>query len=149
MHYKICIALVCSCLALGACTSTDVKRDQLVQKIDRTGAECTGSIFDITEIQFGLAFVDCGAARYNYKALPKMHYPPRVICAITFGPSTGHKGTGRVLCDNDTSGDLTYNRSDPKNIRVKGMLINGKRMDLLFREYEEYPNPPLPPDTAQ
>jgi hypothetical protein len=146
VNVKSIVAFICAALALAACTPTEVVQDRLMQQIDTTDAECTGRLGDFTRFQYTLAFVDCGANSYTFMTNAATRIDRYAICVFTFGPAINYKGTGEIRCDNDTSGYLTYDRSDVKHIKVSAMLNNDRRMDFVMHGDEGYPN--LPPDTA-
>jgi hypothetical protein len=132
---------------LNGCTSTEQRASDLLATTDISKAQCVGRMltqFDV--IQVAVVNVECGALHRVMIAWPTNYASLHMTCAFTFDPAVERKGTGRLICDNGRNGNLTYDRTDPKNVQVETNLDNGDTFDFLLREDPDYPNKDSFPD---
>jgi hypothetical protein len=125
----------------AACTGSEQRASNLLATADTSKAECVGRMLtDFETIQAAVIRVECGTHHMVFMAYPSTYANLHMICSFTWNAAIAHKGTGRWICDNGQNGDMTYDRSDPKNIKVETKLDGGGRFDFVLHEDADYPN---------
>jgi hypothetical protein len=96
-------------------------------------AACSGSFLAFGEAPSQEVSLTCDGVERRYVAYPESiahRYSP---CTYTFD-SSGSTGSGRMTCSSGRSGPLTYDRTDPKNIKVTATLDDGRQMAFTLRD---------------
>jgi hypothetical protein len=126
---------------VAGCTSTEQRASNLLGTTDTSKAECVGRMLtDFNTIQLSVIRIECGSRHMIFTGWPSTYASLHMICAFTWSAAVDHKGAGRWVCDNGRDGNMTYDRTDPKNIKVETKLDGGGRFDFLLHEDEDYPN---------
>ena len=128
-------------VALAGCAGDQERGKDMSARLDRSGAECIGRMLTtFDDIHVSVVHMECGPRRLVFTAWPSGYADPRAMCAFAWSPATAHKGTGRLLCDNDMAGAMTFDRTDPKNIKVETALEKGGHFDFILHEDGDFPN---------
>jgi len=96
-------------------------------------AACSGSFLAFGEAPSQDVSLTCDGVERHYVAYPESiahRYSP---CTYTFD-SSGSTGSGMMSCSSGRSGPLTYDRTDPANIKVAAMLDDGREMAFTLRQ---------------
>jgi hypothetical protein len=97
------------------------------------GAACSGNFRAFGESPSQNVSLTCSGIERGYVAYPESiahRYSP---CSYTFD-SAGGTGSGTMTCSNGRSGQLTYDMTDPKHIKVAATLDDGRQMAFTLRQ---------------
>jgi hypothetical protein len=120
-------------LFLAGCASRENTEPDLQEKIASATASCKGYVSAFGDIPFQTSWLTCFGREQFYVAYADKIADRFSPCAFVFEPATNYKGVGRMACNNDTAGPLTYDMTDPKNIRVAATLDDGREMVFTMR----------------
>jgi hypothetical protein len=98
-----------------------------------SAAACSGSFLAFGEAPSQEVSLTCDGVERHYVAYPESvahRYSP---CTYTFD-SSGGTGRGRMSCSSGRSGPLTYDMTDPANIKVAATLDDGREMAFTLRQ---------------
>jgi len=96
-------------------------------------AACSGSFLAFGEAASQDVSLTCSGIERQYVAYPESiahRYSP---CSYTFD-SAGTTGSGRMTCSSGRSGPLSYDMTDPANIKVSATLDDGREMAFALRQ---------------
>ena len=96
-------------------------------------AACSGNFRAFGEAASQDVSLTCSGIDRQYVAYPESiahRYSP---CAYTF-ESASSTGSGRMTCSNGRSGPLSYDMTDPANIKVSATLDDGRAMAFTLRQ---------------
>ena len=96
-------------------------------------AACSGSFLAFGEAPSQDVSLTCSGIERNYVAYPESiahRYSP---CSSTFDSASG-TGSGRMTCSSGRSGPLSYDMTDPANIKVSATLDDGREMAFTLRQ---------------
>ena len=119
---------------LSGCASPQKPGADLAQKVASPTAACTGYLRAFGEFPSQPSALTCSGTEHPYVAYADSIAHRYSRCAFTFEPASGLQGTGRMVCSNDASGPLTYDMTDPNNIKVVATLDDGREMAFTLRE---------------
>jgi hypothetical protein len=94
---------------------------------------CSGSFLAFGEAPSQDVSLTCSGIERNYVAYPESiahRYSP---CSYTFDSGSG-TGSGRMTCSSGRSGPLSYDMTDPANIKVSATLDDGREMAFSLRQ---------------
>ena len=94
---------------------------------------CSGSFLAFGEAPSQDVSLTCSGIERNYVAYPESiahRYSP---CSYTFDSASG-TGSGRMTCSSGRSGPLSYDMTDPANIKVAATLDDGREMAFTLRQ---------------
>jgi len=117
---------------LGGCAASE-KAGPSIPEVSSTAAVCSGSFRAFGEAASQNVSLTCSGTERAYVAYPESiahRYSP---CSYTFD-SAGATGSGTMTCSNGKSGPLTYDRTDPSNIKVTATLDDGRAMAFTLRQ---------------
>ena len=120
---------VAAAALLGGCASSTNTGTEAVP----SAAACSGSFLAFGEAPSQDVSLTCSGVERQYVAYPDSiahRYSP---CSYTFD-SAGTTGSGRMTCSSGRSGPLTYDRTDPANIKVSATLDDGREMAFTLRQ---------------
>ena len=118
---------VAAAVLLGGCSS------QGTVGTAPSAAACSGSFLAFGEAPSQDVSLTCSGIERNYVAYPESiahRYSP---CSYTFDSASG-TGSGRMTCSSGRSGPLSYDMTDPANIKVSAMLDDGREMAFTLRQ---------------
>jgi hypothetical protein len=98
-----------------------------------SAASCGGSFLAFGEAPSQKVSLTCDGVERPYVAYPENiahRYSP---CTYTFD-SSGGTGSGKMTCSSGRSGPLTYDMTDPANIKVAATLDDGREMAFTLRQ---------------
>jgi hypothetical protein len=98
-----------------------------------SAAFCSGTFLAFGEATSQDVSLTCDGVERDYVAYPESiahRYSP---CTYTFD-SSGSTGSGRLTCSSGRSGPLSYDRTDPNNIKVAATLDDGREMNFTLRQ---------------
>jgi hypothetical protein len=98
-----------------------------------SAAACSGSLLAFGEAPSQDVSLTCSGIERNYVAYPESiahRYSP---CSYTFDSASG-TGGGTMTCSSGRSGPLTYDMTDPANIKVAATLDDGREMAFSLRQ---------------
>ena len=96
-------------------------------------AACSGSFRAFGEAASQDVSLTCSGTERLYVAYPESiahRYSP---CSYAFDAASG-TGGGTMICSNGKSGPLTYDMTDPANIKVAATLDDGREMAFTLRQ---------------
>jgi hypothetical protein len=96
-------------------------------------AVCTGNFRAFGEAPSQAVSLTCSGIERQYVAYPDSiahRYSP---CSYTFDTASS-SGSGRMTCSSGRSGPLTYDMTDPANIKVAATLDDGRPMNFTLRQ---------------
>ena len=130
IHLKAGAALAAPLLAsvlMSGCASRANTEPDLQAKLTSPTAACRGYVSAFGDFAAQTSWLNCGSEKF-YVAWADKIADRFASCAFTFEPPTEAKGVGMMACNNDTTGPLTYDRSDEDNIKVAAKLDDGREM---------------------
>jgi hypothetical protein len=125
------IALATAAFVTG-CSSPE-KAGPSFPEISSAAAVCSGNFRAFGEAASQNVSLTCSGIERAYAAYPESiahRYSP---CSYTFD-SAGATGSGTMTCSNGKSGPLTYDMTDPANIKVAATLDDGRAMIFTLRQ---------------
>ncbi len=96
-------------------------------------AACSGNFRPFGEAPSQAVSLTCSGVERNYVAYPESIAHRYSSCAYTFKPASS-TGSGAMTCSNGRSGPLTYDMTDPANIKVSATLDDGREMAFTLRQ---------------
>ena len=96
-------------------------------------AACSGSFLAFGEAPSQQVSLTCDGVERHYVAYPDSiahRYSP---CTYTFDSSSS-SGGGKMTCSSGRSGPLSYDMTDPANIKVAATLDDGREMAFTLRQ---------------
>jgi hypothetical protein len=96
-------------------------------------AACSGNFRPFGEAASQNVSLTCSGIARNYVAYPDSIAHRYSSCAYTFDSSSG-TGSGSMTCSNGRSGPLTFDMTDPANIKVAATLDDGREMAFTLRQ---------------
>lgn len=96
-------------------------------------AACSGNFRPFGEAPSQGVSLTCSGIERNYVAYPDSIAHRYSSCAYTFDSASG-TGSGAMTCSNGRSGALTYDMTDPANIKVAATLDDGREMAFTLRQ---------------
>ena len=117
---------------LGGCASSE-KAGPAYPKISSEGAACSGSFRAFGEAASQPVSLTCSGTERPYVAYPDSIAHRYSLCSYTFD-TAGSTGNGTMICSNGQSGPLTYDMTDPANIKVVATLGDGRAMAFTLRQ---------------
>jgi hypothetical protein len=103
------------------------------QQAGSSAAACSGSFLAFGEAPSQDVSLTCSGIERNYVAHPESiahRYSP---CSYTFDSASG-TGSGKMTCSGGRSGPLSYDMTDPANIKVSATLDDGREMAFSLRQ---------------
>ena len=122
------IAIAAAALLSGCASSTNTGTAAAP-----SAPACSGSFLAFGEVPSQAVSLTCSGIERQYVAYPDSiahRYSP---CSYTFD-SAGGTGSGRMTCSSGRSGPLTYDMTDPANIKVAATLDDGRAMNFTLRQ---------------
>lgn len=98
-----------------------------------SAATCSGDLRAFGEAASQPVSLTCSGIERAYVAYPDSIAHRYSRCSYTFD-SAGNTGSGTMICSNGKSGPLTYDMTDPANIKVAATLDDGREMDFTLRQ---------------
>jgi hypothetical protein len=98
-----------------------------------SAAACSGNLRAFGEAASQAVSLTCSGTERQYVAYPDSIAHRYSRCAYTF-ESASNTGSGRMTCSNGRSGPLTYDMTDPANIKVSATLDDGREMVFALRQ---------------
>ncbi|HEX6119947.1 MAG TPA: hypothetical protein VFZ03_10920 [Dongiaceae bacterium] len=96
-------------------------------------AACSGNFRPFGEASSQGVSLTCSGIARNYVAYPDNIAHRYSSCAYTFDSLSG-TGSGSMTCSNGRSGPLTFDMTDPANIKVAATLDDGREMAFTLRQ---------------
>lgn len=125
-------------MLLSGCASSENPgaRQQagLQEKVASPTASCSGYLRAFGDAPSQPTSLTCSGAAQAYVAHADNIAHRFSPCAFTFEAPSASKGAGRMACSNGASGPLTYDMSDPANIKVAATLDDGREMAFTLRQ---------------
>jgi len=126
-----CLIAVAAAALLSSCASQG-NTGTAPQAASSTAA-CSGSFLAFGEAPSQDVSLTCSGVERQYVAYPENiahRYSP---CSYTFDSASG-TGSGRMTCSSGRSGPLSYDMTDPANIKVAATLDDGRKMTFTLRQ---------------
>jgi len=123
------IAIAAAAL-LGGCGSSE-KAGPDHPRVSSDGAACSGNFRAFGEAASQAVSLTCSGIERQYLAYPDSIAHRYSRCSYTFDTAGG---TGTMTCSNGQSGPLTYDMTDPANIKVEATLGDGRAMNFTLRQ---------------
>ncbi|HKP23397.1 MAG TPA: hypothetical protein VJV39_05995 [Dongiaceae bacterium] len=123
---------VATAALLGGCASPE-KAGPDYPTIASEGAACSGNFRAFGEAASQAVSLTCSGTERQYVAYPDSIAHRYSLCSYTFD-SAGSTGNGTMTCSNGKSGPLTYDMTDPANIKVAATLDDGRAMNFTLRQ---------------
>jgi hypothetical protein len=124
------VALVAAALLSGCASSTST--GTAPQAAPSTAA-CSGNFRPFGEAPSQDVSLTCTGVERQYVAYPDSIAHRYSSCSYTFD-SVGSTGSGTMTCSSGRSGPLTYDMTDPANIKVAATLDDGRAMNFTLRQ---------------
>jgi hypothetical protein len=96
-------------------------------------AACSGNFRPFGEAASLNVSLTCSGIERLYVAYPESIAHRYSSCAYTFD-SASSTGSGSMTCSNGRSGPLSYDMTDPANIKVSATLDDGREMAFTLRQ---------------
>jgi len=96
-------------------------------------AACSGSFRPFGEAASQDVSLTCSGIERDYVAYPESIAHRYSGCSYTF-ESQSSTGSGAMTCSSGRSGPLTYDMTDPANIKVSATLDDGREMAFTLRD---------------
>jgi hypothetical protein len=125
------IAIAAAAL-LGGCGSSE-KAGPDYPRVSSEGAACSGNFRAFGEAASQAVSLTCSGIERQYVAYPDSIAHRYSRCSYTFD-TAGSTGTGTMTCSNGQSGPLTYDMTDPANIKLAATLGDGRAMNFTLRQ---------------
>jgi hypothetical protein len=116
---------------LSGCASQG-KTGTAPQAVSPTAA-CSGNFRPFGEAASQNVSLTCSGVDRLYVAYPESIAHRYSSCAYTFD-SAGSTGNGSMTCSNGRAGPLSYDMTDPANIKVSATLDDGREMAFSLRQ---------------
>jgi hypothetical protein len=122
---------VVAAVLLSGCASQG-KMETAPQAASPTAA-CSGNFRPFGEAASQNVSLTCSEIERNYVAYPESIAHRYSSCAYTFD-SASNTGSGTMTCSNGKSGPLSYDMTDPANIKVAATLDDGRAMAFTLKD---------------
>ena len=132
MSFVVCIIATGAAALLSGCASSE-KAGPDYPKVSSDGAACSGNFRAFGEAASQNVSLTCSGIERQYVAYPDSIAHRYSLCSYTFD-SPGATGGGTMTCSNGKSGPLTYDMTDPANIKVAATLDDGRAMNFTLRQ---------------
>ena len=96
-------------------------------------AACSGNFRPFGEAASQNVSLTCSGIERRYVAYPESIAHRYSSCGYTFD-SASSTGSGSMTCSNGRSGPLSYDMTDPANIKVSATLDDGREMVFALRQ---------------
>jgi hypothetical protein len=96
-------------------------------------AACSGNFRPFGEAASQNVSLTCSEIERRYVAYPESIAHRYSSCGYTFD-SASSTGSGSMTCSNGRSGPLSYDMTDPSNIKVSATLDDGREMAFALRQ---------------
>jgi hypothetical protein len=96
-------------------------------------ATCSGNFRPFGEAASQDVSLTCSGIERNYVAYPESVAHRYSSCAYTFD-SASNTGSGSMTCSNGRSGPLSYDMTDPENIKVSATLDDAREMAFTLKD---------------
>ena len=116
---------------VGGCASSE--KAGPAYPVVSSGAACSGSFRAFGESASQPVSLTCSGIERAYVAYPESIAHRYSLCSYTFD-SASATGGGTMTCSNGKSGPLTYDMTDPANIKVAATLDDGRAMNFALRQ---------------
>jgi hypothetical protein len=124
-------------MLLSGCASSEkpgvAVQASLQKKVASSTATCSGYIRAFGDAPSQPTSLICSGTEQAYVAHADTIAHRFSPCAYTFEPPSNAKGAGRMACSNGNAGPLTYDMTDPANIKVAATLDDGREMAFTLR----------------
>ena len=124
------IAVAVAALLTGCASPENAETD--FPEVSSTAA-CSGNLKAFGEAPSQAVSLTCSGIERAYVAYPENIAHRYSRCAYTF-ESASNTGSGTMTCSNGKSGPLTYDMTDPANIKVAATLDDGREMAFTLRQ---------------
>jgi hypothetical protein len=101
--------------------------------VSSAAAVCSGNFRAFGEAASQNVSLTCSGIERAYVAYPESIAHRYSLCSYTFD-SASTTGSGAMTCSNGKSGPLTYDMTDPANIKVAATLDDGRAMNFALRQ---------------
>ena len=118
-------------MLLSGCASSQ-NAGTAPQAVSPTAA-CSGNFRPFGEAASQNVSLTCSGTERAYVAYPESIAHRYSSCAYTFD-SASNTGSGSMTCSNGRSGPLSYDMTDPANIKVAATLDDGREMAFALRQ---------------
>jgi hypothetical protein len=98
-----------------------------------SAAACSGNLEAFGEAASQPVSLTCSGIERAYVAYPEIIAHRYSRCSYTF-ESASRTGSGTMACSNGKSGPLSYDMTDPANIKVSATLDDGREMAFTLRQ---------------
>ena len=98
-----------------------------------SAAACSGNFRPFGEVASQTVSLTCSGIERTYVAYPERIAHRYSRCTYTFD-SASSTGSGSMTCSNGASGPLSYDMTDPANIKVAATLADGREMAFTLRQ---------------
>jgi hypothetical protein len=116
----------------GGCASSETA-GPAYPTVSSADAVCSGSFRAFGESASQNVSLTCSGTERAYVAYPDDIAHRYSLCSYTFDSASG-TGSGTMTCSNGKSGPLTYDMTDPANIKVAATLDDGRAMAFTLRQ---------------
>ena len=117
---------------LSGCSSSE-KAGPAYPSMSSEGAACSGSFRAFGEVASQPVSLTCSGTERQYVAYPDSIAHRYSLCSYTLDSASG-TGGGTITCSNGKSGPLTFDMTDPANIKVVATLDDGRAMNFTLRQ---------------
>lgn len=125
------LVAVAAAAFLSGCASPE-KAGTDFPEVSSTAA-CSGNLRAFGEAPSQAVSLTCSGIEHTYVAYPESIAHRYSRCAYTF-ESSSNTGNGSMTCSNGASGPLSYDMTDPANIKVAATLDDGRAMAFTLRQ---------------
>ena len=128
-----CLIAIAAAALLSACASQG--NTGAAPQAGSSTAACSGNFRPFGEAASQNVSLICSGIERLYVAYPESIAHRYSSCAYTF-ESASSTGSGTMTCSNGRSGPLSYDMTDPANIKVAATLDDGREMAFTLRQEE-------------
>ena len=125
------LVAVATAALLGGCSSS--QKAATVYPEVSSSAACSGNLKAFGEAASQPVSLTCSGTERAYVAYPESIAHRYSRCSYTFD-SASSTGSGTMTCSNGKSGPLTYDMTDPANVKVAATLDDGRAMAFTLRQ---------------
>ena len=131
MSIAACFIAVATAALVSGCASSE-KAGTDFPEIS-SSAVCSGNLRAFGETGSQHVSLTCSGIERAYVAYPESIAHRYSRCSYTF-ESASSTGSGTMTCSNGRSGPLSYDMTDPANIKVAATLDDGREMNFALRQ---------------
>jgi hypothetical protein len=132
MPIAACLIAVTAVALLSGCASQGNTQSAAAEAASPAAA-CSGNFRPFGEAESQDVSLTCSGIERNYVAYPESIAHRYSSCSYMFD-SAGGTGSGSMTCSNGRSGPLSYDMTDPANIKVAATLDDGRAMAFTLRD---------------